>query len=227
MNFEIIAPSNNPVAQTLNWLLAIDTETSPSAMESELPRASWQATLHPVASHGEVMTLQGCISAPFEDGPIISVTFTNDARVSSAELCFGLDGRQQLRSTLAAVAKEFDIACTPTAPALRTQTALPNDARQLEDSWWKGESFIYQLIGIELLSEPSLQHGAWNRPHEILVRKFPIATIDAPVCGSPIPTQTRDMNRPNAVSLPHLADRQGRRQTPRPVDPGVSQAAAA
>jgi len=222
MNVEIIVSSNNPVAQMLNWLLAIDTETSPSAMESELPRASWQAALHPVVSYGEAATLQGCISAPFEDGPIISVTFTKDARVSSVELCFGLDGRQQLRATLAAIAKEFDTACTSTFPALRTLTTIPSDSRQLEESWWKGESFVYQLIGIELLSEPSFQHGAWNRPHEILVRKFPIATMAAPVCNPSILTQVRDMNPQSMASLLHLADQQGGQKTPRPIDPGVS-----
>ena len=214
MNLEIIAPADNATTSALNWLLAIETNSSASAMEAHLPQAHWRARPHPIVSYGDTATLQGCTSAPFENGPIIRVTFTSDAaRVSSVELCVGFKEQERLREGSAAIAAVFDPSCRQVPPRFETLAEIPENSRKLEESWWRGDSFLYQMTGVQALGEGQLEHDDWNLPHEIIVRKFPLATLNVPVCNP----RVRETDPHHSPSSHFVIVQKGREETPPPV----------
>lgn len=201
MNLEIIANTDKPTTSALNWMLAIDTSDSPFEVESFLPRTIWIVQDHAIVAKGCVAALSSSLSSPVENGASVSVTFTNDNRVSSVDFTLGFDTRGQLRQGLADIAAEMDVACAPIKPAFATRPVVSPNTAQIEESWWKGKSFIYQMVGVVLVGEPSEQHGEWNKPQELVVRKFPIATLDVPAATEAVHEQERKTPKPAGLDV--------------------------
>lgn len=179
MNMEIISSGKTPVRSDLNWLLFVDTKDGPSKLEACLPWSHWRAAQHPVTAHGEVATLQANLGTPFESGASLAVTFAADHRVSSVELSFGLPTEQSVRSALADIAEELGGSCTPILPPLEASVPIQDGLRRLEESWWQGDSFTYQMTGILTIDSST----TWSdEPHQVTIRKFPLATMGVGPC---------------------------------------------
>lgn len=184
MNTEIISSGNTPVRSDLNWLLFVDTTDSPSKLEASLPWSNWKAAQHPVSAMGEVATLGATLGAPFAPGASLAVTFADDHRVSSVELSFGLPTEQSVRSALAEIAEELGASCTPVPPPLEASVPITDGLRRLEESWWQGDSFSYQMTGVLTIDTSTTRNDEWSWPHQVTVRKFPLATMGVVPCAA-------------------------------------------
>lgn len=184
MNMEIISSGKTPVRRDLNWLLLVDTKDSPSKLEASLPLSKWRVAQHPVIRYGEVATLGASLGAPFEPGASLDVTFADDHRVSSVELSFGLPTEQSVRSALAEIADELGGSCIPILPPLEASVPIKDGLRRLEESWWQGDSFSYQMTAVLTIDTSATWSDEWAWPHQVTVRKFPLATMGVGPCAA-------------------------------------------